>query len=335
MRSGITFVLCLTALVACSAEPAQPTQDPLQPPLGLERAALETHAENPLTAEKAALGKLLFFDPRLSGSGKMGCVDCHYVDKSFTDGKALSVKDNGSSNTRNSPTMYNVGYLSELYWDGRAKGLEANVKAAWTGQLGGKPELAAERLNAVADYVTMFEKAFGGPANEERIVFALTSFLRTLRSGDSPFDRWQNGDQGAVPSAAKQGYELFLGRTGCAICHTPPLFTNRLYHNVGIGMKTDNPDVGRAKPADDPSKTGAFKTPTLREVAKTAPYFHDGSVATLREAVKIMASGGIPNSHLDPLLVDRGLGDDEIAQIVAFLETLSTTRTFDAPKLPK
>lgn len=328
MRSAIlsTFLL-LPLFTACGSE-TQAKIDPLEPPIGLEKARLVSDPANPLTAEKAELGKKLFFDPRLSKTGKMGCVECHHIDKAFTDGVAHSVKDNGKSNTRNSPTMYNVGYFHELYWDGRIVGLEKNVLAAWTGQLGGVPADVATKLNAIDAYKKEFQAAFQKDASEETIVQALASFLRTLRTGNSAYDKKTlSGD-------AQAGQKLFETR-GCQICHTPPLFTDKLYHNAGIGMAAEKPDIGRAKPSKDESKTGQFKTPTLRNIAKTAPYFHDGSVKTLKEAVQLMASGGLANDHKDPLLVNQGLDDKQIDQLVAFLESLTDPTPFTAPKLPE
>jgi cytochrome c peroxidase len=340
MRILLPLCLSLTFVTSCSSEPAAAGaagNDPLKAPLGLENATLVTAADNPLTAAKVELGKQLFFDPRLSGSGKMGCNSCHYPEQAFTDGKALSVKDDGKSNTRNSPTMHNTGYLDRLYWDGRAKTLEGNVGAAWKAQLGGKPEEVAKALAAVPAYAKAFQDAFGAAPSETTIVQALASFLRTLRSGDSAYDRFVAGQKDALSADAKAGMELFQGKAGCVICHTPPLFTNKLFHNVGIGMSAENPDIGAAgeKAFNDPAKKGQFKTPTLRDIAKTGPYFHDGSVTTLKEAVKLMAGGGLANPQKDPLLADRGLSDAEIDQLVAFLGALSGNQTFTPPVVPK
>lgn len=326
------FLLCISA--ACSK---QAPVDPLAVPLGLADARLVVPADDPLTAAKAALGKQLFFDPRLSGSGSMSCATCHPPERGWADGQRFSKKDDGTLNTRNTPSMYNVGYLDKLYWDGRAATLEKNVVAAWKAQMGGKPEEVAKKLAAIPDYQKQFEQAMGGPPGEETIARALAAFLRTVRSGDSPFDRWQAGKSDAIPADAQRGYELFLGKAGCNICHQAPLFTDRTFHNAGIGMAAEKPDVGAGgeKALNDPKLLGAFKTPGLRGVAKTAPYFHDGSVANLKDAVKLMASGGLPHANKDPLLADRGLSDAEIGQLVAFLESLTSTERFEAPVLPK
>ncbi len=327
----------LALFAACTQKQVQAMQDPLKAPQGLEAATLITAADNELTLAKFELGKQLFFDTRLSGTGKTSCSSCHLPDKAFTDGRAKSPKDDGALNTRNSPTMCNVGYLDRLYWDGRAKTLEGNVLAAWKAQIGGKPEEVAKLLAAVPDYMKAFTDAFKAPPSEATIVQALASFLRGLRSGDSAYDRFAAGKKDALDEAAQKGMELFMGKAGCIVCHTPPLFTDKMFHNVGIGMTAEKPDVGAAgeKAFNDPARTGQFKTPSLRDVAKTGPYFHDGSVASLKEAVTLMASGGIDNKHKDPLAMNRNLSAEEIDQLVAFLEALSGNVPFTPPAVPK
>lgn len=329
MRSATLTILLLLPFFSACGNDSQAQVNPLAPPLGLETAQLDISDANELTVAKAELGKKLFFDTRLSKSGKMGCVSCHHVDKAFTDGIPHSTKDSGGKNSRNSPTMYNVGYYPELYWDGRKVGLESNVDAAWTGQLGGVPDEVAATLNGIDAYKAEFQAAFKQDASRETIVNALASFLRTLRSGNSDFDKK------TLSADAEAGQTLFSGKAGCAACHTPGLFTDNAYHNVGIGMAAETPDVGRAKPSKDKTKTGAFKTPSLRDVAKTAPYFHDGSVATLKEAVKLMTSGGHANEFKDALMIDRSLTDKEVDQLVAFLEALTGDVPFTEPTLPK
>jgi cytochrome c peroxidase len=340
MRCPFASFSLLLLVAACTSEASTNSGDALAAPKGLENAALVTVADNGVTPGKFELGKQLFFDPRLSGTGKMACVACHLPEQAFTDGRATSPKDDGGMNTRNSPTMHNVGYLDRLYWDGRAKSLEGNVLAAWKAQIGGKPEEVAKRLAAVPEYVTAFKNTYGAAPSEDTIVKALSTFLRYLRAGDSAFDRYRAGDAKAINDQAKAGSELFIGKAGCVNCHKHEqgLFTDKTFHNVGIGAAKENPDIGAAGKAafDDPARTGAFKTPTLRDVAKTAPYFHDGSVATLREAVAIMSKGGIENPHKDPLLKDRPpLTDAEIDQVVAFLESLTSNVKFTPPVLPK
>jgi cytochrome c peroxidase len=295
------------------------------------------NAADPWTRAKADLGAQLFFDPRLSPGAKMACVTCHPPEKAWADGQKVSAKFDGSLNTRNTPTMLNVGYLDRLYWDGRAPTLEKNVVAAWKNQMGGKPEEVAAALAAVPAYAKAFQDAFGAPPSEDTIGRALAAFLRDLRTADSAFDRAQAGDASAMTADQRAGWALFTGKAGCAGCHPAPLFSDTGLHNVGVGMDAEKPDPGAGgeKAANDPKLLGAFKTPTLRNVTRTAPYFHDGSVADLKAAVTWMAGPGHASPTLDPAMVDRKLTPAEIDQVVAFLGALeSDAAGFKAPTLP-
>ncbi len=286
---------------------------------------------------RAELGKKLFFDTRLSSNGEMSCSTCHLPDKGWTDGKQFSQKVSGAMNTRNSPTLFNVGYQQNaFYWDGRAPSMEKNVEAAWKGHMGGDPDAMAATLNGIPAYKAEFEAAFGGEATGALIVDAFCSFVRSLQAGGTRYDQFAAGDATALTADEQAGLTLFRGKAGCIACHTTPLFTDMLYHNVGIGMDAAEPDVGANKPHPE-AAIGSFKTPTLRAVAQSAPYFHDGSVATLEEAVGIMCKGGLANEHLDPILkgfANRTISDAEQKQIVAFLKALTPQQTFEAPKLP-
>lgn len=320
----------LLVLAACGSKP---DIEPLpKTPKGLDKVDMTVPADNPITPAKAHLGKLLFFDKRLSSNGSMSCQTCHLHEHGWTNGEASSTKVNGDKNSRNSPSLYNVGYQPKFYWDGRKDTLEGNILAAWKGHMGADPDAMAKTLNGVAGYKTLFEKAFpSAGATGETMVKALATFVRTLRSGNSAYDR------GVMSADAKAGQTLF--DTRCGSCHTrgTGLFTDNLFHNVGIGMDKPNPDIGRGK--FDKNKIGAFKTPSLRSVAKTGPYFHDGSVKTLREAVSIMAKGGVENEHLDSILKTLRklppVTEKEIDQLVAFLEALTSNEPFTAPTLPQ
>jgi cytochrome c peroxidase len=294
-----------------------------------------THPEdNPATPEKIALGKQLFVDPRLSGSGKMACQSCHYRHLGWTDGRQLSPKDNGDLNTRHTPSLYNVGYQTAWYWDGRATSLEGQVLAAWKAQINGDPEQATARIQAVPEYAAQFEAIFGGPATPETIVKALAAYLRTKNSDNSPWDRYEMGHTNAVTPDAIAGHELFMGKAGCAACHAPPFYGNSTFYNIGLEHGKENPDPGRFKVTNNEADRGAFKTPSLRSVALGTPYFHDGSRATLEQAVRYMATGGGPDPRKSELLVDRGLTDAEIFQITAFLRSLTSEEDWDMPKIP-
>ncbi|HLQ37248.1 MAG TPA: cytochrome c peroxidase [Planctomycetota bacterium] len=307
-------------------------------PLGLKGQLMTAAPDNPLTEAKVALGKVLFFDQRLSGSGKMSCSTCHQHEKAWTDGERFAKKDDGSLNTRNTPTLYNVGYLDKLYWDGRSPTLEKTVRAAWEKQMSGKPDEVAGRLAAVKGYEPLFQAAFQGQPTADNIAMAVASFLRTLQSGDSPFDRWQAGDNTAVGNDVKEAFnDIFMKRGGCFNCHMIPLFTDKIFHNVGIGIDAPKPDIGVAAVNEkDEAKTGAFKTPTLRAAARSAPYFHDGSVNTLEEAVKFMGNGGKDNPHRDVLLKEpRSVNDDDIRKLVALIQSLASSEPFTPPVVPQ
>lgn len=307
----------------------------LDAPLGLEVFSLVEPANNPLTQAKADLGKILFFDTRLSSNNQVSCQTCHQHDKGWTDGIAFSTKVGGAVNTRNSPSLYNVGYQDRYYWDGRAPSMEANVTAAWNGHMGGDGEGMSATLGEIPEYAAKFEEAFGEAPTGENIVMALTSFVRTLRSGNSAWDRHAAGEAGAVSEDVIKGNDIFVNKAACAGCHVAPLYTDRIFHNVGVGITGDNPDIGRGKEGLDPTKPYAFKTPTLRSVTKTAPYFHDASIDNLEEAVRFMvAGGGENNPNRDELLKPVDLIEEEIQQLIAFIRSLESTESFTAPTIP-
>jgi cytochrome c peroxidase len=291
-------------------------------------------ADNPTTPEKVALGAKLWIDPRLSGSGKMACTTCHVREKGWTDGQVLSRRDNGDMNTRHSPTMYNVGYATAFYWDGRAPTLEAQVLAAWRVQISADPAIATARIAAVPAYVAEFQKVFGGPPTQDTVVKALAAYLRAKVSGLSPWDRYEMGQKSAVSADARAGFDLFMGKARCAVCHTPPAYSDFNFHNVGLEAGKPKPDLGRGGVTKKPEDNSAFKTPTLRSVAISGPYFHDGSRATLEEAVRYMASGGGKDPNKSAMLVDTRLTDQEIRQLVAFLTSLTSDEPYKAPALP-
>ena len=294
-------------------------------------------ADNPLTPEKVALGRELFFDERLSGDGTRSCYSCHLCEKGLTDGLPTAVGAFNKQLKRNSPTLWNIGYHREFSWDGGRPSLEAQAKAAWTGpNMGAKPEEILKKINAIEGYRQQFQKVFGatGAVTQDHLVKAIAAFERTIIGGDTAWDRWQAGDQSAVSDSAKRGYQVFQDAK-CTNCHAGLLVADLQYHNVGIGSDLKDPDIGRFKVSNKPDDTGAFKTPTLRDVARSAPYFHDGSVKTLEEAVNIMLAGGKPNAHLDktnlqPHTITKQQRDD----LLAFLNSLSVDCKLTKPPLP-
>lgn len=317
-------------LGACAMqEPPRPSADRVSalPPVAHP-------AENPFTAGKAALGKQLFVDPRLSGSGRMSCQGCHYRHLGWTDAQVLSRKDDGSMNTRHTPSLYNIGYQTLWYWDGRSTTLEAQVLAAWRAQIGGDPPKVATALNAIPAYRSQFEEVFGAPATAESVAKALATYLRTKVSDNAPWDRYEAGQKNAVSADAVEGFNLFMGKGRCATCHTPPFYGNSTFYNIGLEGGKAKPDPGRANVTKKDEDTGAFKTPSLRSIALSGPYFHDGSAATLEAAVRYMAAGGGSDPKKTAILVPSGLSDPEIGKVVEFLKTLTSEEPWSAPALP-
>lgn len=347
-RTSALGPLALALLVGCSAGEA-PTEPAAEPATETFSALpeMQVPADNPVTPEKAELGKQLFFDTRLSDNGQFSCETCHRPEMGWTDGMRFSTAASGNVNTRHSPTLYNVGYYTEWYWDGRMPTLEAQILAAWRGQVGAAdPEAVAERLAEIPGYQTEFRDAMGSEVTADAVVKALATFLRTLNADRAPWDRYEIlGEDDAVSEQAKLGFDVFSleDKANCSLCHTPPLYTDTLYHNIGIGFDQPEPDLGRGAfllrqevvPPDAEQLQGAFKTPTLRNITLTAPYFHDGSAATLEEAVDYVLGGGHPNQWLDSRMQPREITEDERAELLEFLRSLtSDTGNFERPVLP-
>ncbi len=233
--------------------------------------------------------------------------------------------------------MWNIGYHQSFYWDGRAATLEAQVLAAWKGGNMGaeKPEEIAAKLDQSAGYRAQFQKVFGTGVTTDGVAKALAAYMRTIVSQSTPYDRWRAGDESAISDAAVRGHEAFK-KAKCDNCHVGLLLTDLQFHNVGIGTNAETPDVGRFKVTNVDKDKGAFKTPTLRDVADTAPYFHDGSVATLEETVRLMVDGGIDNPSIDRTNLQKAdLTDAEVKDLIEFLKSLDETATLAMPTLPQ
>jgi len=246
--------------------------------------------------------------------------------------------------TRSSPTMWNVGYYAALYWDGRAPSLERQVLGAWSGgNMGatgqnGRPSVddVVAKLNQIPGYQSQFDKVFGaGPITKENVAKAVAAFMRTIVSNDSAWIKFRNGDNKAFSPAAQRGWKIFDEKAKCTNCHDGRLLTDQQFHNVGIGMDAEKPDAGRGAISKEEKDTGAFKTPTLLDIAKSAPYFHNGSAKTLEEAVDTMLGGGKPNKYLDTTnLKEVKLTAAEKADLLAFLRSLNVNYSITEPKLP-
>ena len=279
------------------------------PPLGLD-AHLPFPVSNPVTHEKVALGRKLFFDRRLSRDGTLSCASCHNPELSFADGRAFARGIGNAETTRNSPTLINRGYGAAFFWDGRTPSLE---------QLALEPIVNPKELGSTQ---AELERRTGMPA--ARVAAALASYMRTIRSGDSPFDRYTAGDADALSDVEKLGLRVFGGKGGCTSCHAGPNFSDEGFHNTGVASQEGRiTDDGRFAVTGIDRDRGAFKTPTLRDLTRTAPYMHNGSLATLDDVVEFYSSGGRTNPHLDPLIQPRNLTSDEKLALVVFLRSLT------------
>lgn len=301
----------------------------MDPPAGLPPLP----GDAKLTADLVDLGRRLFNEKKLSSDGTISCASCHQPDLYFTDGLKVAKGVDGQLGPRNSPTVLNAVFNTSQFWDGRAASLEeqAGIPIAAPNEMNMPHEACVERLNGDANYRAQFEKAYGpGPITMGRVLRAIAAFERTMLSGSSPFDRYQyGGDKSALSEAAIRGLEIFKGKGSCATCHTIgesyALFTDGKFHNVGAGMNSSGEltDLGRYAHTKIESDRGAFRTPSLRNVAKTAPYMHDGSLRTLDEVIAFYIGGGNSNPQLDPEIRPIGLSARDRADLVAFLESLT------------
>ena len=280
--------------------------------------------DNPTTTAKVALGKNLFFDRRLSGNNRMSCASCHVPSKGFTDGQAFSIGVKGHKLTRNTPTILNLGFQKELFWDGRAKSLEeqALMPIEAPDEMNQPIEKLVLELKSIGEYRESFSRSFDDGINAVNVAKALAAYERSLVSKTSAFDKYLNGDKNALSASAMRGLELFEGDAGCVRCHNGPLLSDGKFYRLGVGRG----DVGRAAITGKREDAYRFRTPSLREVSRTAPYMHDGSKKTLYQVVEYYYRG-VPIRGPEGLELDIGALSDrsftEIDDLVAFLRTLT------------
>lgn len=291
--------------------------------------------DNPYGAAKATLGRALFFDPALSGTGTRSCASCHQPGLSWGDGLAHAVGSGGRMALR-SPTLLNLAWIDAFGWDGKFDSIEAVAFSAILGHGNmdqTEPRLLA-RLAAIPGYARAFERAFADAAISRRNVeLALATFERTIVSAPTPFDRWIEGDEAAISDPAKRGFEVFRGRGHCAECHSGWNFTDGSFQDIGL----PGTDIGRgALFANSVALRHAFKVPTLRDVARRMPYMHDGSVPTLAAVVDLYDGGGTDRPSRSPLIRRLGLGAEDRRDLVEFLATLTGDPVaFASPVLPR
>jgi cytochrome c peroxidase len=282
--------------------------------------------DNPLLTDRVLLGRRLFSDSILSRDGTVTCATCHDPRRVFTDGRSLGVGVFGRLGARHVPTLINRGYGRTFFWDGRASRLEDQVLQPIENptEFGLTIDEAIKRLNSDSDYVNRFWTAFARRPNAQDLARALAGYVRTILSGDSPVDRYFGGDSKALPPEALEGLRLFRGKAHCTACHFGSTFTDERFHNTGVAWRNGVwLDAGRVAVTGNEADRGAFKTPTLRDVARTAPYMHDGSIMTLDAVVEFYDRGGNGNPNLDTELRPLGLTSQEKQELLAFLGAIS------------
>ena len=293
-------------------------------PLGLDLYRPEP-ADNPTLPDRVTLGQRLFRERLLSRDRSLACVDCHRPDRAFTDGRARAVGVYGRRGPRSVPTIVNRAWGEAFFWDGRIATLEDQVLQPILAELEMDLTIdeAVDRLRGTSQYAEAFRDTFGRDVNGDDLARALAAYVRTIQSGSSPFDHYVWGEPTALSPEAQAGLSLFRGRANCSACHVGPNLTDEEFHNTGVFWGQEPYDPGRFTVTEVTEDIGKFKTPTLREIARTAPYMHDGSLATLEDVVDFYTDGGRPNPFLDRDLRPLRLTADEKTAVVAFLRSLT------------
>ena len=294
---------------------------------GLEDPNTYVPADNPLTKEKIELGRAIFFDKRMSKDNTIACASCHMAKKGFADGMPVSTGIKGQKGGRSAPVSFNRVYSKAQFWDGRAATLEDQSIGPFANPIehgfANHDEMVA-KMKKMPGYRKLFQEVFGGEITIQDVGRAVASFQRTVLSGNSAVDKYDiGGDQNALSDPAKRGLELFRGKARCTRCHSGFNFTDEKFHNLGIGWDDNKVDLGRYMETKNPEDIGAFKTPTLREISRTAPYMHDGRFKTLEEVVKFYNQGGVKNPHQDNTIIPLEMTDDEQQDLVAMLKSLN------------
>lgn len=298
-------------------------------PLGLP--SIPWPKDNPYLSEKAHLGKLLYFDTRLSSDNTISCATCHQIHDAFTDHLPVSFGIDNRKGTRNAPTVINACYQKHFFWDGRASSLEEQA----TGPLVNPKEMTSaedvhlaqkdcqNRIRAIEGYRVLFKQVFGNDeCTIENIAEAIATFERTILSGNSAYDKYKAGDKTAMTDEQIYGMQVF-NKVGCINCHNGPLFSDGRFLNIGVGIDQENPDLGRFLITHEEKDWGAFKVPTLREVEHTYPYMHNGQFKTLEDVIDYYDRGGNPNRNLHPLMRPLHLSDKDKKALINFLKALN------------
>jgi cytochrome c peroxidase len=304
------------------------------PPAGLPDVPYPK--ENPPSEARVELGKLLYFDKRLSSDNTISCASCHDPNKGYSNGEAVATGVGGAKGGRNSPTVINSAYSKLQFWDGRAKTLEDQALGPIQNpiEMNMPLEAVVAKLNAIPGYKAKFQEVYQTDVTSAGIATSIAAFERTVLSGDAPYDRFKAGDTAALSEAAQRGMKLFFGKANCSACHSGASFSDSSFHNIGL----DSVDEGRKAISQLAGDQGAMKTPTLRDIAKTGPYMHNGSLATLEAVVEHYNKGGNNNPFQDEELFPLKLSPEPLADLVTFLKEGLSSTTYphvDPPQLPE
>lgn len=284
--------------------------------------ALPEDRENPTTPAKVELGRQLFEDTRLSGDESLSCASCHPREMGYTEAVPFSAGAEGQPMPRHTPTLLNSAYYRYINWDGKFASIPQLVLAVLANPKNMNMQdeaVLVARLESVPGYRASFREIFGGPPSKQRVALAIDAYVRKLTTPNSPFDRYAAGDRSALTDAQKRGLTLFVGKAECAMCHRGPNFEDDQFHALGVKGE----DAGRYKITGAEADRNAFKTPTIRNVALTAPYMHDGSLSTLRDVIDFYDAGGGDQQPKSVLLRKLHLSEREKGDLVAFLESLT------------
>lgn len=325
---AICAVAMLSSWIAVPVANAESTTEyKLKIPFGLEATSVIIPANNPLTTEKVELGRTLFFDKRLSQDNTIACANCHLAKFGFTDGMPVSTGIRGQKGGRSAPASFNRVFSSAQFWDGRAATLEDQSIGPFANPIEhgfSSHDIMVQKMKKIPGYRNLFMQVFGEDITIGNVGKAIASFQRTVLSGNSPADRFDQGQEaGAISASAQNGLTLFRDKARCTKCHSGFNFTDEKFHNLGIGWDDNKVDLGRYLVTSNAEEIGAFKTPTLREIARSAPYMHDGRFKTLEEVVNFYNKGGVKNPHQDPLILPLELTDQEKKDLVQFLHALN------------
>ena len=274
----------------------------LKLPTGLNQEDFYLSSDNPMSKDKVALGRSLFFDPRLSADNTVSCATCHSPQVAFSDNRKVSLGVGSAAGDRNSPTVINRAFSREQFWDGRVRSLEEQSKVPLINpkeMAMPSHKLLVKKVADIRGYKSWFKRVFARDVNIDDLAKAIAAFVRTVVSGNAKYDEFKAGNQQALNEAERRGLALFEGKARCSQCHNGPNLTDEKYHNLGVDWDTDRVDLGRYKVTNNEEDIGAFKTPTLREIAGTAPYMHNGTLVSLEEVVAFYNRGGIANPFLD------------------------------------